>query len=169
MSDTESENWLRIELVFIFWTKQVSIFLTLKCPISPLYCAWLALIFLDRSSSNYSKTYAPYDELVGAPSLGKIINCIFIYRTRVIITRSWFETAFDCKPWSFGSKIENFPYLAHKLPLILTALQYKQQWYKLQNNEKFALNSQLQTNQVLTNDDQMAILCLSYFLTTVTG
>ena len=30
-----------------------------------------------------------------------------------------------------------------------------------------ALNSQQQTNQILTNDDQMLILCLSYFITTV--
>jgi hypothetical protein len=30
-----------------------------------------------------------------------------------------------------------------------------------------ALNSQLRTYQILTNDDQMLILCLSYFITTV--
>ena len=35
------------------------------------------------------------------------------------------------------------------------------------NIKKFALNAQLQSNQVLTNDDQMLILCLSYFITTV--
>ena len=29
------------------------------------------------------------------------------------------------------------------------------------------LNSQLQTYQILTNDDQLLILCLSYFITTV--
>ena len=29
------------------------------------------------------------------------------------------------------------------------------------------LTSQLQTYQILTNDDQMFILCLSYFVTTV--
>jgi hypothetical protein len=32
---------------------------------------------------------------------------------------------------------------------------------------KLALNSQLQTYQIVTNDDQMLILCLSYFITTV--
>ena len=32
---------------------------------------------------------------------------------------------------------------------------------------KLALNSQLQAYQILTNDDQMLILCLSYFITTV--
>ena len=32
---------------------------------------------------------------------------------------------------------------------------------------KLALNSQLKTYQILINDDQMLILCLSYFITTV--
>ena len=35
--------------------------------------------------------------------------------------------------------------------------------------KKFALNSQLQPFQILTNDVQMLILCLSYFITTVKG
>ena len=35
--------------------------------------------------------------------------------------------------------------------------------------KKNALNSQLQPYQMLTNDDQMLILCLSYFITTVSG
>ena len=39
--------------------------------------------------------------------------------------------------------------------------------YKQQNNKKLTLNSQLQTYQILTNNDQMLILCLSYFITTV--
>ena len=30
-----------------------------------------------------------------------------------------------------------------------------------------ALNTQLQTYQILTNNDQMLIVCLSYFVTTV--
>ena len=33
--------------------------------------------------------------------------------------------------------------------------------------KKFALNSQLQTVQILTNDVQMLIFCLSYFTTAV--
>ena len=41
--------------------------------------------------------------------------------------------------------------------------------YKHQNNKKLTLNSQLQTYQILTTDDQMTILCLSYFITTVTS
>ena len=41
-------------------------------------------------------------------------------------------------------------------------------WYKhTQKKKKLTLNSQLQTYQILTNDDQMFILCLSYFITTV--
>ena len=40
-------------------------------------------------------------------------------------------------------------------------------WYKHQKNKKFTLNSLLQTCQILTNDDQMIILCLSYFITIV--
>ena len=39
--------------------------------------------------------------------------------------------------------------------------------YKYHKNKKFTLNSQLQTYQILTNDDQMLILCLSYVITTV--
>ena len=35
--------------------------------------------------------------------------------------------------------------------------------------KKFSLNSQLQPYQILTNDDQMLIFCLSYFITTVSG
>ena len=34
-------------------------------------------------------------------------------------------------------------------------------------NKKLALNSRLQPYQILKNDDQMLILCLSYFFTTV--
>ena len=34
-------------------------------------------------------------------------------------------------------------------------------------NKKLALKSQLQAYQILTNDDQVLILCLSYLITTV--
>ena len=40
-------------------------------------------------------------------------------------------------------------------------------WYKHLKDKKLSLNSQLQTYQILTNDDQMFILCLSYFVTAV--
>ena len=36
-------------------------------------------------------------------------------------------------------------------------------------SEKFELNSQLQTAQILTNNVQMLILWLSYFITTVSA
>ena len=37
----------------------------------------------------------------------------------------------------------------------------------MQKIKKFALNLQLQTIQILTNDVQVLILCLSYYITTV--
>ena len=40
-------------------------------------------------------------------------------------------------------------------------------WYKPNYVKKLALNSQLPTVQILTNDVQVLILCLSYFITTV--
>ena len=51
-----------------------------------------------------------------------------IYRTRAILTRSWFETALDYKPRILGQAIEEFPRLVHKLSVILTDLQCKPQW-----------------------------------------
>ena len=44
----------------------------------------------------------------------------------------------------------------------------KSKWFKPKKVKKLALNSQLLTFQILTNDVQMLILCLSYFITTVT-
>ena len=49
------------------------------------------------------------------------------YHTPAIITRSWFETALDCKPRILDSKIEEFLVLVHKLSVTLTTLQYKPQ------------------------------------------
>ena len=43
----------------------------------------------------------------------------------------------------------------------------KSKWYKPKKFKKLALNSQLLTVQILTNDVQVLILCLSYFITTV--
>ena len=41
-------------------------------------------------------------------------------------------------------------------------------WYKhRKKRKKFPLNLQLQTIQILTNDVQMLILCLSYSITSV--
>ena len=53
-----------------------------------------------------------------------IFDQILVYRTRAIITRSYFETTLDYKPLIYGPKIEEVPCLAHKLFVILTALQY---------------------------------------------
>ena len=39
--------------------------------------------------------------------------------------------------------------------------------YKTNKVKKLALNSQLPNVQILTNDVQVLILCLSYFITTV--
>ena len=40
-------------------------------------------------------------------------------------------------------------------------------WYKSKKVKKLALNLQLLTVQILTNDVQVLLLCLSYFVTTV--
>ena len=53
---------------------------------------------------------------------------ILMYRTRAIITGSWFETTLDYKPQILGPKIEEFPCLVHKLCVILAAFEYKPQW-----------------------------------------
>ena len=44
----------------------------------------------------------------------------------------------------------------------------KSKWYKPKKVKKLALNSQLLTVQILTNDVEVLILCLSYIVTTVT-
>jgi hypothetical protein len=45
----------------------------------------------------------------------------------------------------------------------------KSKWNNPKNVKKLALNSQLPTVQILTNDVQLLILCLSYFITTVSS
>ena len=44
---------------------------------------------------------------------------------------------------------------------------WKTKWNKHQTNKKLALHLRLKTYQILTNDDPMLILSLSYFITTV--
>ena len=46
------------------------------------------------------------------------------YRTRAIITGSWFETSPNYKE----PKIEEYPFLVKKFSVTLTALQYERQW-----------------------------------------
>jgi hypothetical protein len=43
----------------------------------------------------------------------------------------------------------------------------KSKWYKPKKSRNWQWNSQLLTVQILTNDVQVLILCLSYFITTV--
>ena len=43
----------------------------------------------------------------------------------------------------------------------------KSKWHKSKKVKKLASNSQLRTVQILTNDVQVLILCLSYFISTV--
>ena len=43
----------------------------------------------------------------------------------------------------------------------------KSKWYRSKKIKKLALDSQVPTVQILTNDVQVLILCLSYFVTTV--
>ena len=59
-----------------------------------------------------------------------------------------------------------FSNISHQMMIWLSPIvsKSKSKGYKPQ---KIALNSQLQPYQILTNDDQMLILCLSYFITTV--
>ena len=45
----------------------------------------------------------------------------------------------------------------------------KNKWFKAKKVKKLALNLQLLTVQILTNDVQVLILCLFYFITTVIG
>ena len=53
--------------------------------------------------------------------------------------------------------------------IILTAIvpRAKSKWYEPKKVKKLAINSQLLTVQILTNDVQVLILSLSYFITTV--
>ena len=47
------------------------------------------------------------------------------YRKRAIITRYWFETALDYKPWILGKQIKELPCLVYTLSVIQIALIYK--------------------------------------------
>ena len=49
----------------------------------------------------------------------------------------------------------------------LTLLVSRTEWCKPKKVKKLALISQLLTIQILTNDVQVLILCLSYFIATV--
>ena len=51
---------------------------------------------------------------------------------------------------------------------ITPVFRAKIKWYKPKKVEKLALNSQLLTVQIVTNDVQVLILCLPYLIITVT-
>ena len=53
------------------------------------------------------------------------------------------------------------------ISLIPIVSRAKSKWYKPKDVKKLALNSQLLSVQILTNDVHVLILCLSYFITTV--
>ena len=51
--------------------------------------------------------------------------------------------------------------------LRMRSASLKTKWYKSKKFKKLALDSQLLTVQILTNDVQVLESCLSYFITTV--
>ena len=53
--------------------------------------------------------------------------------------------------------------MIYLIPIVLRA---KRKWYKPKKSQEI---SQLPTVQILTNNVQVLILCLSYVITTVTG
>ena len=60
-----------------------------------------------------------------------------------------------------------FSNISHQLQLTPIVSRAKNKWYKPKKVKKLALNLQLLTVQILTNDVHVLILCLSYFITTV--
>ena len=60
------------------------------------------------------------------------------------------------------------PYEMHQFELADPVVyRAKSKWYKPKKVKKLALNSQLPTVQILANDVQVLILCLSYLIATV--
>ena len=59
--------------------------------------------------------------------------------------------------------------ISYQMMIYLTPINSRSttKWYKHQENKELALDLHLQTYQILTNDKQMLILCLSYIITTV--
>ena len=69
-------------------------------------------------------------------------------------------------------KLLNDIYSCNKITKTFIKISLKLKWLfsnisHRQKNKKLTLNSWLQTYQILTNDDEMFILCLSYLITTV--
>ena len=59
-----------------------------------------------------------------------------------------------------------FSNISHQMIIWLSSIvsRSKNKGYERQKIKKFALNSQLKPYQILTNNDQMLILCLPYFI-----
>ena len=111
LSKPKVNNGLRRKILLREWFKQIFSryeLSTQKVIISPMQCRHCAL--------------------GGLITKNRPETTIFKYRTRAIITCSWFETALNYKPRILDPKIEEFPCLVHKLSVTLTALQYKPQW-----------------------------------------
>ena len=62
------------------------------------------------------------------------------------------------------SQILDDQMMISRTPIVSRA---KSKWYKPKKVKKLALNSQLLTVEILTNDVQVLTLCLSYSITTV--
>ena len=78
------------------------------------------------------------------------------------ILLGWNSTAVWNNPFNFPQKLKFIFHIS-----IPVAFRAKGKWYKHLKIENLILNPQLQTYQILTNGNQMLILCLSYFITTV--
>ena len=75
------------------------------------------------------------------------------------ITKNWIQIS--CQNWNCL-----FSNSSHQMMILLSPIvsKSKRKGYRWQKIKIFALNSQLQLYQILTNDDQMLILCtISYF------
>ena len=79
------------------------------------------------------------------------------------VTFTWVQIS--CKNW-FGFFSSN---VSHQMIIWLTPIVSRSRCklYKHQKIKKLALNLWLQTYQILTNNVQMIIFCVSYFITTV--
>ena len=80
-------------------------------------------------------------------------------RENIFYTQKEFELINDI--YSCNKITKTFIKISLKLKWLFSNISHRQK------NKKLTLNSWLQTYQILTNDDEMFILCLSYLITTV--
>ena len=79
------------------------------------------------------------------------------------ITKTWIQIFHP--NWFVFSQILAIRWWFNQPPRIVYISKSK--WYKHHKIKKFPLNLQLQKIQILTNNVEMLLLCLSYFITTV--